>query len=50
MGRDNEFKVYKRPEQATVAMNGGKGAVDTYSAGASLRKHNFHFGFDDRKE
>lgn len=47
MGRDNEFRTYKRAEQAVVSksINGSVGG----DAGAALRKHNFHFGFEDPK-
>ena len=46
MGQENAFKTYKRQEQATVS----KSVLnDNSSAGASLRKHNFKFGFEDRE-
>jgi len=48
MGRDNEFRTYKRQEQATVS----KSVTDSSmyaNAGATLRKHNFSFGFEDSK-
>ena len=49
MGRDNEFRTYRRPEQATVNSTTKK-ALDLYAdPGASLRKHNFQFGFEDPK-
>ena len=50
MGRDNEFRNYRRPEQATVQGSVGK-AMSIYSGneGNKLRKHNFHFGFDDNQ-
>ena len=46
MGRDNEFKSYTKRETSFASKN--------YSAynndmGAVLRKHNFSFGFDDRR-
>ena len=50
MGRDNEFRNYRRPEQAVVQGSVGK-AMSIYSGseGNKLRKHNFHFGFDDNQ-
>ena len=47
MGRDNEFRSYKRKEQAVVSKSIG-GALPA-NAGAQLRKHNFSFGFEDAK-
>ena len=50
MGRDNEFRTYKRPEQAVVSKS-VQDAMSLYAqAGASLRKHNFSFGFEDSKK
>ena len=46
MGRDNEFRTYKRPEQA-VLNSSVKEAMSLYAdAGAKLRKQNFAFGFE----
>ena len=47
MGRDNEFRTYKRVEQAVVSKS-INGSVNQ-NAAALLRKHNFNFGFEDPK-
>ena len=49
MGRSNEFRTYRRPEQATVSKS-VQDAMHLYAnAGSNLRKHNFSFGFEDNK-
>ena len=46
MGRDNEFRSYTRREMAIVGKNHSAYNNDMASV---LRKHNFSFGFDDRR-
>lgn len=46
MGRDNEFRTYKRPEAATVSKSVQEAMNLFNNAGSNLRKHNFKFGFD----
>lgn len=45
MGRDNEFRTYRRPEGAVVSKS-VQDAMGFANSGANLRKHNFKFGFD----
>ena len=47
MGRDNEFRNYRRAEQAVVDVKDLKNQISSYSqAAGKLRQHNFKFGFD----
>ena len=47
MGRDNEFRTYRRFEAATVSKSTANAKGMGAQAGAELRQHNFKFGFDD---
>ena len=49
MGRDNEFRTYRRPQQAVLSKSVKDSTALYAEAGASLRKHNFKFGFEDPK-
>ena len=47
MGRDNEFRSYKRKDEPVVSKSIGSSLHS--NIGAQLRKHNFSFGFEDAR-